>query len=134
MATPYIYSFTEPVNAEELSELLKQTHWANDRSPLDVQKTLDHSQLTLGVWDDESLIGFCRVVTDDIYRALIDDVVVDKAYREQGIATTMLEKLLMRLQHIEIVMLDCAPHLCGFYARLGFVEKTDTSMMLVRER
>ncbi len=134
MATPYIYSFTEPVNAEELSELLKQTHWANNRSPLDVQKTLDRSQLTLGVWDDESLIGFCRVVTDDIYRALIDDVVVDSAYRDQGIATTMLAKLLMRLQHIEIVMLDCAPHLCGFYARLGFVEKTDTSMMLVRER
>lgn len=134
MAPPYIYSFTEPVNAEELSELLKQTHWANKRSPLDVQKTLDHSQLTLGVWDDECLIGFCRVVTDDIYRALIDDVVVDDAYRDQGIATTMLEKLLKRLQHIEIVMLDCAPHLCGFYARLGFVEKTDTSMMLVRER
>ena len=134
MATPYIYSFTEPVNAEELSELLKQTHWANNRSPLDVQKTLDHSQLTLGVWDDERLIGFSRVVTDDIYRAVIDDVVVDNAYREQGIATTMLEKLLMRLQHIEIVMLDCAPNLCGFYARLGFVEKTDTSMMLIRER
>ena len=134
MGTPYIYSFTEPVNAEELSDLLKQTHWANKRSPLDVQKTLDRSQLTLGVWDDERLIGFSRVVTDDIYRAVIDDVVVDNAYREQGVATTMLEKLLMRLQHIEIVMLDCAPNLCGFYARLGFVEKTDTSMMLIRER
>ena len=133
MAAPYIFSFTEPVNAEELSGLLKQTDWAESRSPLDVQQTLDHSQLTLGVWDDERLIGFCRVITDDIYRAMIEDVVVDSAYRGRGIASTMLEKLLNRLQHVEIVMLDCAPDMCGFYARLGFKEKLDTSMMLVRE-
>lgn len=133
MAKPYIYSFTEPVNAEELSELLNQTDWADSRSPLDVQQTLDHSQLTVGVWDEERLIGFCRVITDDIYRALIEDVVVDSAYRGRGIAYTMMEKLLKRLEHIEIVMLDCAPELGGFYARLGFQEKPDTSMMLVRE-
>ena len=133
MSAPYIYSFTEPVNAAELNQLLRQTDWANDRSALDVQISLDNSQLTLGVWDDDRLIGFCRVVTDDIFRAVIDDVVVDADYRGLGIATTMLDKLLKRLQHIEIVMLDCAPNLCGFYARLGFQVKPDTSMLLRRE-
>ncbi len=123
-----IFSFTEPINPEELRELFQQTGWAQNRDPLDIQQMLDRSQITLGVWDEDRLVAFSRVITDDRYRALIDDVVVDSAYRSQGIASTMLEKLLMRMQHIEIVMLDCAAELAGFYARHGFVEKGGSSM------
>ena len=130
MANRYIYSFTEPIRPEELIELFKQTGWANTRGPLDIQQMLDRCQLTLGVWDDDHLIGFARVITDDRYRALIDDVVVDSAYRGQGIASAMLDKLLKRLQHIEAVMLDCAPELEGFYGRFGFEAKDSSSLEL----
>ncbi|MCE2473912.1 MAG: hypothetical protein J4G18_18840 [Anaerolineae bacterium] len=65
MPTRYIYSFTEPINPEELRRLLLQTSWANDRGPLDIQQMLDRSQITLGVWHEDQLIGFSRVITDD---------------------------------------------------------------------
>ncbi len=130
MSKPYTYSFSEPINPEALRALLVQTDWADTRSLLDIQRMLDHSQITLGVWKDDHLIAFSRVITDDIYRALIDDVVVDKAFRDQGIATTMLDKLLNRLQHVEQVMLDCATGLSGFYARFGFRPKGGSSMLL----
>ncbi len=134
MPTRYIYSFTEPINPEELYELLQQTAWAKNRSPLDIQLMLDRSQITLGVWDEDRLIGFSRVTSDDMYRALIDDVVVDSAYRGRGIASGMLKKLLIRLQHVEQVMLDCAPDLSAFYARFGFRVKQETSMKLENKR
>lgn len=130
MSTRHIYSFTEPINPEQLMKLFEQTGWANTRSPLDVQQMLDRCHFTLGVWDDDHLIGFARVITDDRYRALIDDVVVDSAYRGQGIASEMLEKMLKRMQHIEEIMLDCAPELEGFYSRFGFQTKSASSLLL----
>ena len=71
MSKPYIYSFTEPINPEALRVLLGQTDWADTRSPLDIQRMLDRSQITLGVWNEDRLIAFSRVITDDMYRALI---------------------------------------------------------------
>ena len=128
MSTRYIYSFTEPINPEELHSLLRQTSWAEARSPLDIQQMLDRSQITLGVWDEDHLIAFARVITDDLYRALIDDIVVDEAYREQGVASQMLEKILKRIEHIEIIMLDCASDLVDFYGRFGFQPKDGASL------
>lgn len=133
MSTRYIYSFTEPIRPEQLMKLFKQTGWANTRNPLDVQQMLDRCHFTLGVWDEDQLIGFARVITDDRYRALIDDVVVDSAYRGQGIASEMLDKMLKRMQHIETIMLDCAPELESFYGRFGFKAKDCSSMELNNE-
>lgn len=128
MTTRYIFSFTEPISPEQLIKLFQQTSWANARSLLDLQQMLDRCHFTLGVWDEDQLIGFARVITDDRYRALIDDVVVDSAYRGQGIASAMLDKLLKRMQHIEAILLDCAPELEGFYDRFGFKPKDCSSL------
>ncbi len=134
MPTRYIYSFTEPLNPEELYQLFQQTSWADSRSPLDIQLMLDRSQITLGVWDEDHLIGFARVITDDLYRAVIDDVVVDRAYRNQGVASHMLEKILKRTEHIEVVMLDCDADLIGFYDQFGFKPKDGASLQLRNSR
>ncbi len=134
MPTRYIYSFTEPINPEELYQLLQQTDWADTRGPLDIQQMLDHSQITLGVWDEDRLIAFARVITDDLFRAIIDDVVVNSAYRNRGIASQMLDKILKRTEHIEIVMLDCDAELIGFYGTFGFEPKGGASMQLRNSR
>lgn len=134
MPTPYIYSFTEPLNPEELYQLFQQTDWADTRTPLDIQLMLDRSQITLGVWDEDHLIAFARVITDDLYRAVIDDVVVDRAYRHQGVASHMIDKILKRTQHIEVVMLDCDEDLTGFYNQFGFEPKESASLLLRNSR
>lgn len=134
MPMRYIYSFTEPINPEDLHRLFQQTDWADSRSPLDIQLMLDRSQITLGVWDEDLLIAFARVITDDRFRALLDDVVVDSAYRHQGVATQMLQRILKRVEHIEQVMLDCGLDVASFYERFGFAQKRGASMLLRRQR
>ena len=134
MPTRYIYSFSEPINPEELRQLFQQTSWAAGRGPLDIQRMLDRSQITLGVWDEDKLIAFARVITDDLFRALIDDVVVDQAFRHQGVASMMLGKILKRLEHIEIVMLDCGSELIDFYGQFGFEPKGGASLEMHNRR
>ena len=132
MPEQFTFSFTEPINPEMLQLLFQQTTWASKRSPLDIQQMLDNSQLTLGVWQDDELIGFARVITDHIYRAWIEDVVVAESYRQRGIRAQMIAKLLKRLEHIEDVTLSCDSQLVPFYEKQGFKNKQVTSMHILR--
>jgi GNAT superfamily N-acetyltransferase len=66
------------------------------------------------------LIGFARAVTDDLFRAYIEDVIVDEAYRGQGIGGEITRRLLERLAHVEEIALNCEDHLIPFYERFGF--------------
>ncbi len=134
MPNRLIYSFTEPILPEVLHDLFAQTAWAKDRTLLDIQQMLDNTQLILGVWDDEHLIGFARVVTDDIYRAWIEDVVVDEKYRQQGVGSHIIEKLLKRLEHVELIILDCEESLVSFYERYKFQAKKGASMLLIQKK
>lgn len=131
MNTPLVYSFTEPINPESLQHLFQQTDWAKNRPPINLQKMLDNSELVLGVWDNDYLVGFARAVTDDIYRAWIEDVVVDEDYRQQGVGSQIIQKLLKRLEHIQLVMLDCDPDLVPFYKKHQFQLKTGQSMRYI---
>ena len=73
------YSFERPLAPQDVQRLLKQTGWASNRDISGIEKMLANSFLTIGVWDDDRLIGFARVFSDGVYRALIDDVVVDES-------------------------------------------------------
>jgi hypothetical protein len=78
------YSFERPLAPQDVQRLLKQTSWASHRDIPGIEKMLENSFLTIGVWDDDRLIlrrlrSFARVLSDGVYRALIDDVVVDES-------------------------------------------------------
>ncbi|MCL4875004.1 MAG: GNAT family N-acetyltransferase [Anaerolineae bacterium] len=118
------YSFSRFIRGEELHPLFQQTSWAANRTPKQIQDMLNNTPLTLGVWDEDRLIGFARVLTDDCYRALIEDVVVDSAYRNRGIGRGLMETLLKRLAHVEEILLSCEDGLIPFYQKVGFQRKT----------
>jgi len=114
------YSFERPLELQDVQRLLKQTGWASNRDISGIEKMLANSFLTIGIWDDDRLIGFTRVLGDGIYRALIDDVVVDESYRGKGIGTEMMKHLLSRLEQVEEVFLRTGKEMIPFYERLGF--------------
>jgi len=114
------YSFERPLVPQDVQQLLKQTGWASARDIPGIEKMLANSFLTVGVWDDDRLIGFARVLSDGVYRALIDDVVVDESYRGKGIGTEMMKHLLSRLEQVEEIFLRTGKEMVPFYERLGF--------------
>ena len=59
-------------------------------------------------------------MTDDRFRAIIDDVVIDASYRGQGLGAALLRRMAERLTHVEEVFLRCEPELVPFYERLGY--------------
>ena len=113
------YSLTRAVSPQDLLPLFAQADWTKARVPADIQTLLDRS-VWIGAWQGDRLVGYARVVTDDVYRAFLEDVIVDESLRGQGVGSELVRRLLERLAHVQEIALVCEDHLVGYYERLGF--------------
>lgn len=118
--TTYLYNVTNAIDVAELQKLFAQASWTTRRTPEAIQVMLDNTPVCLGVWDGDRLIGFARAITDDVFRATLEDVIVDEAYRGQGIGGEIVRRMLARLAHVEEIVLACADERIPFYAAHGF--------------
>lgn len=84
-----------------------------------ILKMLKNS-IAIGVWEENELVGFARVVSDGVFRAYIEDVVVHENVRNKGIGEKMLTILLREISHIDIVSLFCGEKLIKFYGEQQF--------------
>ena len=98
-----------------------QSYWAQGRPIQTVQRALDNS-LNFGLYKNNQLIGFARVVTDYATFAWIADVFVLSEHRGQGLSKWIIEVI---LSHPELqgfrrwVLATRDAH--GLYARFGFI-------------
>ncbi len=77
-------------------------------------------------YDDETLIGVGRALSDGEYYAGIYDVAVLPAFQGQGVGTRIVLALLEKLP-VGTITLFAAPGKEGFYEQLGF-RKMKTAM------
>lgn len=69
---------------------LAGSYWAAERPTAIIDRSLEHS-LVFGLYHGDTQIGLARVVTDYATFAWICDVVVDDAWRGQGLGTWLME-------------------------------------------
>ena len=129
MANNIEFSFTRPISPDALYQLYQQTDWANTRPVSDIGSMLERTSLCLGAWQGEQLVGFARVLTDDQYRAFIEDVVITEEVRGQGLGLALIRHLMERLAHVQDVSLGCVEGLVSFYERFGFQQNDDSVTM-----
>ncbi|WP_298542033.1 GNAT family N-acetyltransferase [uncultured Aquimarina sp.] len=118
--------------ARELSHLFAQTSWAKSRSLEGVEKLLQKTEVFVVVrdTDTEQLIGFGRALSDGIYRAMLDDIVIDESYRKRGLGKRIVHELLDQVQDVEQVFLNTKPELEVFYNEFGFTKTKAFTMSL----
>ena len=114
------YRVNADMDAQELLGLFRQTEWADARSPDGIRTMLNHTIIHVSAWHDRKLVGFARAITDTIYRAVIDDVVVDAAYRGRGVGSQLMKTIGAELSNVEEVFLGCGPPVVPFYETLGY--------------
>ena len=122
------------INPVELQHLFDQTDFASGRSPNGIARMIKHTTIHLSVWNDGRLVGFARVITDWIYRAVIDDVVVDKGYRGRGIGSQLIRGLGEELRDVEEVFFACAAAEVPFYEKLGYEQARHPYMKHLNRR
>ena len=123
MAVESIDALTE-AHFEDLLELYRQAWWCRDRRREDVRRMLQHTDTLVGFQDVDShkLVGFARVLTDHVYKALVFDVIVAESHRGQDIGRALMDAILTHpvLRAVEHIELYCLPELVPFYEKWGF--------------
>ncbi|MDD5169931.1 MAG: GNAT family N-acetyltransferase [Syntrophales bacterium] len=71
------------------------------------------------VFHEDRLIGFGRALSDGAYQAAIYDVVVIPEHQGKGIGRVMMENLLQKVAHCNLI-LYANPGKEGFYSTMGF--------------
>ncbi len=122
------YGLGADVTSHELQRLFAQTTWARDRSLEGIETMLRHTYVRVAARSQGRLIGFARAITDGVYRAVIDDIVVDSGWRGHGVGQELVRRLLEQLSALEQIRLNCRDELVPFYEKLGFRLDTGNQM------
>lgn len=122
--------------AQQLHVLFQNEWWSKGRSLDDVSTMLQHSDLVLGVCDDETgkLVGFSRVLTDQVFKAFIFDVIVNPEYRGAGIGKLLINAILghPRILPVLHVELYCRQDMVPYYQQCGFTKELDDINLMRR--
>ena len=113
------------VNWKTVSETLKSVGMAY-YDPDVHKKAFEASHTTVFVYHADRLIGFGRAISDGAYQAAIYDCAVLPEFQGQGIGTTIMNTILSRLSHCNVI-LYASPGKEGFYQKHGF-RKMKTGM------
>ncbi|WP_416298135.1 GNAT family N-acetyltransferase [Paenibacillus illinoisensis] len=115
------------IQARELKRLYEDMGWWPERTIVDIEKMLNIGP-AIGVWKDSRLVGFCRAISDGVFRAYIEDVAVIEEHRKLGIGNRMVKELMKELSDISVVSLFCEEALVDFYKKDRFKETTQIVM------
>lgn len=110
----------------QLSKLYESTWFTQNRTLEDIKTMLNNSYLTLGFVEGGELIGFCRVISDGVYKAFLFDVIVHDDFQNQGIGKHMIDTVINHKKIIDVghVELYCPEKISGFYKKMGFDVRT----------
>jgi predicted GNAT family N-acyltransferase len=112
-----------PEYARQLLALFEAEWWTRHRRLADVERLLASNRYCFGLLDPQDrLVGFCRVITDGVFKALVLDVIVSRERRGRGEGRLLMDGLLAHpdLEGVEHFELYCLPELIPFYERWGF--------------
>jgi ribosomal protein S18 acetylase RimI-like enzyme len=116
----------------QLVELYKNEFWSHNRTYQGVIKMLAASDIIIAlVTEQKEVIGFCRILTDFVYRGVIYDVIVKPNYRKMGFGAKLLDEVVShpQLKEVENIALFCLPEMIPFYQRWGFTDIVKLELM-----
>ena len=107
------------------------TSWAKYRNKKSLRTMLSQSEVVVSAWTGKKLIGFGRATTDESFRAILWDVVVEKNYQKCGVGKKIVESILTnslisKTEKIYIVTTHCE----DFYAKMGFIHERNQTLMV----
>ena len=107
----------------DLHTLYQNEWWTKSRTLEETRKVVVGSQICLGLVEPSGkLVGFSRLLTDFIFKALVFDVIVAPEYRGLGLGDRLVSLVMAheRLREVKTFELYCLPELIPFYERHGF--------------
>jgi GNAT superfamily N-acetyltransferase len=131
------YKTSQPVSSGEFVDLLRRSTLA-DRRPVDdpkcIQAMLQHANLLCTAWDEATLVGIARSLTDFEYCCYLSDLAVDVKYQKAGIGKRLIELTRSKLGGNAKIILLAAPKAETYYPKLGFAAHPSAWILPAHQR
>lgn len=120
-------------NIEEYNLLYDLVGWESYDKEIS-RKALANTYYSVSVYDENKIIGYGRLISDGICFMHIHDVIVIPEYQNKKIGTSIMNKLLEKINEIRKenpdlrVYLGAAKGKEEFYKKLGFIERQDAGL------
>ena len=111
----------------------RNAFWAKDRTIKDLKKSLANSDVIISIWVGDEIVGFGRALSDEIYRGVLWDIVIDENHQGKGYGKLIVDNLLnsKKIKNTKKIYLMTTNKKL-FYSQMDFKEVT-TQNLLVRE-
>lgn len=127
----YISTDKSKLNIEAIKSLLKQSYWANKRSEETLIKSIENS-MCYGVYKNNELIGFGRVVTDYSTVYWICDIIIDITHRGSNLGKILIKNIMDTPQLNGLLGILATKDAHGLYEQYGFEREPYKFMMKKR--
>lgn len=129
----YYISAEKLINIDQLMPLMAQTYWAAERSKENVLTSVQNS-VCFGAYDEnDTLVGFARVVTDFVSHWYLCDVIVDENHRGQGIGKMLMAAVVADERFAKAPALLKTKDAHGLYRKYGFLD-VDPGRVMYRDK
>lgn len=115
------YRLNEEISVLTLADLRQSVGWNRMEQELGNPQLQDF--LTIACYDNLELIGYVSVVSNGVLDAYIQDLMVRPDYKNKGIGTELMNKVISHIKEKGIYMISVIygeEGLKSFYERFGF--------------
>lgn len=128
------YKFDIIPTAEQIVELYEKAGLprpTNDRER--IHKMYEHSNLVVTAWNDETLVGVSRSITDWVWSCYLADLAVHPDYKKSGIGKKLVQLTKEKLGEESMVLLLSVPTAMEYYPKIGMT-KEDRAFTILRTK
>jgi GNAT superfamily N-acetyltransferase len=109
--------------------LSEEAYWVQGRSRETIERLVRESTRVIAAYDGDTLIGFCRVVSDASSVAWLGDVFVLPGYRGRGIGFELVREAVEFPEHRDLQWYLGTRDAHGLYAKFGFMPANERTMV-----
>ena len=117
-----VYSRNTKISVEEFIDVLKRSTLDARRPVGDkdrIKSMLDHANVIITAWDQNTLVGVSRALSDFSFCCYLSDLAVDVAYQKQGIGKRLIEETHAASGLSGKLILLAAPAATEYYPKIG---------------
>jgi GNAT superfamily N-acetyltransferase len=109
--------------------LSEEAYWVPGRSRETIERLVRESTRVVAAYDRDTLIAFCRVMSDGSNMAWLGDVFVIPSHRGRGVGVELVREAVEHPEHRDLQWYLGTRDAHELYARFGFVPPNERTMV-----
>jgi ribosomal protein S18 acetylase RimI-like enzyme len=125
------YNTRKDLPYEQLHKLFMSVGWSDGTETSFMLENFNmpfiNSTVVISAWENDSLVGCVRVLSDKIFRSVIYDLAVLPEYQNKGIGKELIKRCIEHFPESEWLV-GTLDNIAGYYEKIGF--KIDQGVFL----